>query len=164
MPPLKTRKSQSLFGTFQSALVNGLQLSLLNSSLPHKQRSANLPSSCRTRRTLWRDVGRGSKGPGGQDGCGRLHANSDHSGHVALLCTGMDCERIRLGRWRNGVRGCKSFSVSPVQDMENSHEQLFYIMFSACMIGGTLYGTGRKFENLTPYQRMTAMKVSKTDA
>jgi hypothetical protein len=36
-------------------------------------------------------------------------------------------------------------------------------MFSACMIGGTLYGTGRKFEHLTAYQRVTAMKVSKID-
>ncbi|KAF4171483.1 hypothetical protein CNMCM8927_002777 [Aspergillus lentulus] len=35
---------------------------------------------------------------------------------------------------------------------------LFYIMFSACMIGGTLYGTGRKFESLTAHQRVTAMK------
>ncbi|KAJ5689453.1 hypothetical protein N7462_003845 [Penicillium macrosclerotiorum] len=35
---------------------------------------------------------------------------------------------------------------------------LFYIMFSACMIGGTLYGTGRKFINLTAHQRVTAME------
>ncbi|KAJ5176703.1 uncharacterized protein N7482_002580 [Penicillium canariense] len=35
---------------------------------------------------------------------------------------------------------------------------LFYIMFSACMIGGTLYGTGRKFEHLTAHERVTAMK------
>lgn len=32
------------------------------------------------------------------------------------------------------------------------------------MIGGTLYGTGRKFENLTAHQRVTAMKVSKAFA
>lgn len=31
------------------------------------------------------------------------------------------------------------------------------------MIGGTLYGTGRKFEHLTAHQRVTAMKVSKID-
>lgn len=59
---------------------------------------------------------------------------------------------------------CKSISVTFVADMENSYEQLFYIMFSACMIGGTLYGTGRKFEHLEAHQRVTAMKVSKTDA
>ncbi|KAF3396262.1 hypothetical protein F1880_006897 [Penicillium rolfsii] len=35
---------------------------------------------------------------------------------------------------------------------------LMYTMFSACMIGGTLYGTGRKFENLTAHQRVTAMQ------
>ncbi|KAL3471740.1 integral membrane protein [Aspergillus californicus] len=35
---------------------------------------------------------------------------------------------------------------------------LFYVMFSACMIGGTRYGTGRKFENLTSHQRVTAME------
>lgn len=33
-------------------------------------------------------------------------------------------------------------------------------MFSACMIGGTRYGTGHKFANLTAHQRVTAMKVS----
>lgn len=32
-------------------------------------------------------------------------------------------------------------------------------MFSACMIGGSLYGTGRKFEVLTAHERVTAMKV-----
>ncbi|OOQ85735.1 putative integral membrane protein [Penicillium brasilianum] len=35
---------------------------------------------------------------------------------------------------------------------------LFYIMFSACMIGGTIYGTGRKFIHLEAHQRVTAMK------
>ncbi|KAL4931364.1 uncharacterized protein BDV17DRAFT_256685 [Aspergillus undulatus] len=34
----------------------------------------------------------------------------------------------------------------------------FYIMFSACMIGGTLYGTGHKFANLEAHQRVVAMK------
>ncbi|KAL2826619.1 hypothetical protein BDW59DRAFT_179338 [Aspergillus cavernicola] len=34
----------------------------------------------------------------------------------------------------------------------------FYLMFSGCMIGGSLYGTGRKFEDLTAHQRVTAMK------
>lgn len=33
-------------------------------------------------------------------------------------------------------------------------------MFSACMIGGSLYGNGRKFESLTAHQRVTAVKVS----
>lgn len=33
-------------------------------------------------------------------------------------------------------------------------------MFSACMIGGTLYGTGRKFDHLTADQRVIAMKVN----
>ncbi|KAI2793781.1 hypothetical protein POX_a00366 [Penicillium oxalicum] len=33
-----------------------------------------------------------------------------------------------------------------------------YIMFCACMIGGTLYGTGYKFEHLKPWDRVTAMK------
>ena len=32
-------------------------------------------------------------------------------------------------------------------------------MFCACMIGGTLYGTGYKFEHLKPWDRVTAMKV-----
>ncbi|PKY09360.1 hypothetical protein P168DRAFT_308888 [Aspergillus campestris IBT 28561] len=35
---------------------------------------------------------------------------------------------------------------------------LFHIMFSACMIGGSLYGTGRKYEVLTAHERVTAMK------
>ncbi|KAJ5947450.1 hypothetical protein N7466_000465 [Penicillium verhagenii] len=34
---------------------------------------------------------------------------------------------------------------------------LFYIAFCASMIGGTLYGTGYKFENLEPDNRSTAM-------
>ncbi|CAL5865954.1 uncharacterized protein PFLUO_LOCUS161 [Penicillium psychrofluorescens] len=34
----------------------------------------------------------------------------------------------------------------------------FYVMFASCTIGGTLYGTGRKFEHLTASQRVTAMK------
>ncbi|KAJ5820420.1 hypothetical protein N7474_006011 [Penicillium riverlandense] len=34
----------------------------------------------------------------------------------------------------------------------------FYVMFAACTIGGTLYGTGRKFEHLTASQRVIAMK------
>jgi hypothetical protein len=32
-------------------------------------------------------------------------------------------------------------------------------MFSGCMIGGALYGTGRRFANLTAHQRVTAMEV-----
>ncbi|PYI05520.1 putative integral membrane protein [Aspergillus sclerotiicarbonarius CBS 121057] len=35
---------------------------------------------------------------------------------------------------------------------------LFYAMFSGCMIGGAIYGTGRKFEVLTEHQRVTAME------
>ncbi|KAJ5134133.1 hypothetical protein N7448_000846 [Penicillium atrosanguineum] len=35
---------------------------------------------------------------------------------------------------------------------------LFYVMFSACMIGGTLYGTGYHFVNLEPVDRVTAME------
>ncbi|EEA28437.1 hypothetical protein TMatcc_003233 [Talaromyces marneffei ATCC 18224] len=35
---------------------------------------------------------------------------------------------------------------------------LCYIMFCACMIGGALYGTGRRFADLTAAQRMTAME------
>ncbi|KAL4864052.1 hypothetical protein BDV12DRAFT_205952 [Aspergillus spectabilis] len=35
---------------------------------------------------------------------------------------------------------------------------VFYFMFSGCMIGGSLYGTGRRFEVLTAHQRVTAMK------
>ncbi|KAL4802519.1 putative integral membrane protein [Aspergillus unguis] len=34
----------------------------------------------------------------------------------------------------------------------------FYIMFCACMIGGTRYGTGHRFADLTAHQRVTAMK------
>ncbi|KAI9375664.1 hypothetical protein BJX61DRAFT_539539 [Aspergillus egyptiacus] len=34
----------------------------------------------------------------------------------------------------------------------------FYLMFSGCMIGGAIYGTGRKFAVLTAHQRVTAMK------
>ncbi|KAL2869541.1 uncharacterized protein BJX67DRAFT_370757 [Aspergillus lucknowensis] len=34
----------------------------------------------------------------------------------------------------------------------------FYLMFCGCMIGGTLYGTGRRFAALTAHQRVTAMK------
>lgn len=67
--------------------------------------------------------------------------------------------------WDDGAMvfaAVSQLSVSAVEDMESSHAQLFYIMFSACMIGGTLYGTGRKFEHLTAYQRVTAMKVSQT--
>lgn len=37
--------------------------------------------------------------------------------------------------------------------------QVFYVMFSACMIGGTLYGTGYHFANLEPENRVTAMEV-----
>ncbi|EED14651.1 integral membrane protein, putative [Talaromyces stipitatus ATCC 10500] len=33
-----------------------------------------------------------------------------------------------------------------------------YIMFCGCMIGGALYGTGRRFVDLTADQRMTAME------
>lgn len=32
-------------------------------------------------------------------------------------------------------------------------------MFCACMIGGTLYGTGQLYENETPENRVLAMKV-----
>ncbi|KAF7596904.1 hypothetical protein BBP40_011949 [Aspergillus hancockii] len=35
---------------------------------------------------------------------------------------------------------------------------LFYVMFSACMIGGSLWGTGRKYKDLTAVQRVTAMR------
>ncbi|EAU34076.1 conserved hypothetical protein [Aspergillus terreus NIH2624] len=35
---------------------------------------------------------------------------------------------------------------------------LFYAMFSGSMIGGSLYGTGRKFQYLDEHQRVTAMK------
>ncbi|KAJ6099492.1 hypothetical protein N7467_001027 [Penicillium canescens] len=35
---------------------------------------------------------------------------------------------------------------------------LFYAMFCGTMIGGTLYGTGYKFEHLEPNNRVTAMK------
>ncbi|KAL4969453.1 putative integral membrane protein [Aspergillus stella-maris] len=35
---------------------------------------------------------------------------------------------------------------------------LMYAMFSACMIGGTLHGTGHKFAELTADQRVTAME------
>ncbi|KAL2788750.1 hypothetical protein BJX66DRAFT_308180 [Aspergillus keveii] len=34
----------------------------------------------------------------------------------------------------------------------------FYLMFSGCMIGGAIYGTGKKFAVLTAHQRVTAMK------
>ncbi|KAL4889542.1 hypothetical protein BDV59DRAFT_117000 [Aspergillus ambiguus] len=34
----------------------------------------------------------------------------------------------------------------------------FYIMFSACMIGGSLYGTGKHFTELTAHQSVVAMK------
>ncbi|KAL4778091.1 hypothetical protein BJX76DRAFT_344165 [Aspergillus varians] len=34
----------------------------------------------------------------------------------------------------------------------------FYLMFSGCMIGGSVYGTGHKFAVLTAHQRVTAMK------
>ncbi|PLB46462.1 putative integral membrane protein [Aspergillus steynii IBT 23096] len=36
--------------------------------------------------------------------------------------------------------------------------QLFHVMFSACMIGGSIYGTGRRFADLTAHERVTAMK------
>lgn len=32
-------------------------------------------------------------------------------------------------------------------------------MFSGCMIGGSLYGTGRRFKDLDAHQRVTAMEV-----
>ncbi|KAL3459490.1 hypothetical protein BJX64DRAFT_301233 [Aspergillus heterothallicus] len=35
---------------------------------------------------------------------------------------------------------------------------VFYLMFSGCMIGGSIYGTGRKFAVLTAHERVTAMK------
>lgn len=35
---------------------------------------------------------------------------------------------------------------------------LFYAMFSGSMIGGSLYGTGRHFSDLTAHQRVTAME------
>jgi hypothetical protein len=34
-----------------------------------------------------------------------------------------------------------------------------YIMFCGCMIGGAVYGTGKRFADLTADQRMTAMEV-----
>ncbi|KAE8147174.1 hypothetical protein BDV25DRAFT_132302 [Aspergillus avenaceus] len=34
----------------------------------------------------------------------------------------------------------------------------FYVMFSACMIGGSLWGTGRRYADLTAVQRVTAMR------
>lgn len=37
---------------------------------------------------------------------------------------------------------------------------LFYFMFSGSMIGGSLYGTGKHFSDLTAHQRVTAMEVS----
>ena len=39
-------------------------------------------------------------------------------------------------------------------------EQGFFGMFSGCMIGGSLYGTGRHLTELTNHQRTTAMEVS----
>lgn len=36
---------------------------------------------------------------------------------------------------------------------------LFYFMFSGSMIGGSLYGTGKHFSELTAHQRVTAMEV-----
>ncbi|RHZ44169.1 putative integral membrane protein [Aspergillus thermomutatus] len=35
---------------------------------------------------------------------------------------------------------------------------LWYLMFSSCMIGGALYGTGKRFHDLTAHQRVTAME------
>ncbi|RAL05380.1 putative integral membrane protein [Aspergillus ibericus CBS 121593] len=35
---------------------------------------------------------------------------------------------------------------------------LFYGMFSGCMIGGAIYGTGRRFKDLEPHERVTAME------
>ncbi|KAL2852102.1 hypothetical protein BJY01DRAFT_260170 [Aspergillus pseudoustus] len=35
---------------------------------------------------------------------------------------------------------------------------VFYLMFSGCMIGGAIYGTGRRFAILTAHERVTAMK------
>ncbi|KAL4879980.1 hypothetical protein BJY04DRAFT_228878 [Aspergillus karnatakaensis] len=35
---------------------------------------------------------------------------------------------------------------------------IFHFMFAGCMIGGAIYGTGRRFEVLTAHQRVTAMK------
>ncbi|KAL4997378.1 hypothetical protein BDV10DRAFT_169538 [Aspergillus recurvatus] len=34
----------------------------------------------------------------------------------------------------------------------------FYVMFCACMIGGTIYGTGHRFAVLEPQNRVTAMR------
>ncbi|RAK85247.1 integral membrane protein [Aspergillus costaricaensis CBS 115574] len=34
----------------------------------------------------------------------------------------------------------------------------FYAMFSGCMIGGSIYGTGRRFKDLDAHQRVTAME------
>ncbi|GAT23289.1 integral membrane protein [Aspergillus luchuensis] len=36
----------------------------------------------------------------------------------------------------------------------------FYAMFSGCMIGGSLYGTGRRFKDLDAHQRVTAMEIA----
>ncbi|KKK12993.1 hypothetical protein ARAM_000915 [Aspergillus rambellii] len=36
--------------------------------------------------------------------------------------------------------------------------QIFYAMFSGCMIGGAIHGTGRKFAVLTAHERVTAMR------
>lgn len=37
--------------------------------------------------------------------------------------------------------------------------QLFYVMFSGCMIGGSLWGTGKHLVDLTPEHRARAMEV-----
>ncbi|KAE8356925.1 hypothetical protein BDV28DRAFT_154241 [Aspergillus coremiiformis] len=35
---------------------------------------------------------------------------------------------------------------------------IFYVMFSACMIAGSIWGTGRRYRDLTEVQRVTAMR------
>lgn len=46
-----------------------------------------------------------------------------------------------------------------VQSVPADEIQAFYLMFSGCMIGGSLYGTGKRFAVLSRHERVVAMKV-----
>lgn len=73
--------------------------------------------------------------------------------------------RIRLVRafgWDDIIMVAAMVGLRGVLCIDHNliRRQAFYIMFSACMIGGSLWGTGKHFTELTAHQSVVAMKVT----
>ncbi|PYH95661.1 integral membrane protein [Aspergillus ellipticus CBS 707.79] len=73
---------------------------------------------------------------------------------VAAAFVSVACVTVLL---RIYVRGWVVRAFGP-DDWAMVFAMVFYTMFSGCMIGGSLWGTGRRFADLTAQQRVTAME------